>query len=173
MASVSTPDVKSSTQALLPGRGLGYWRYGATFLLALLLLGLISRYAGGGSFAIAIAVVAAVAACGLWCLHMKTGRLGLSWSCSLAALLACQLLLPIFLPSAIPVSVWLGALGSGLFVYILLWLSAVYESEPGLQPLATYGGAACLLALAPPKKIYCLLLVLAGTFLPLLAKFIF
>jgi len=33
-----------------------------------------------------------------------------------------------------------------------------------------YAGAACLLALSPPKKLYCLILILAGACLPLAAK---
>lgn len=142
--------MKSFVPGLPSAKGLNHWRSGALFLLVLALLGLVSRYAGTGSSAKAMAVLPVAAACFLWCLHLKTGALRWYWSYPLTVLLACQLLPPILRQSTIPVSAWLSALGCGLFVYAMLWVSAMHEGEPGLRPLATLALLLSIGVLAKP-----------------------
>jgi hypothetical protein len=71
-----------------------------------------------------------------WCVHMyHSGRSSL---CTLvaASLLLVQLAWP-WLHGEGRESLAFGQLGSGLFVYAMIWVYAAHEREPGLQPLAT------------------------------------
>jgi len=48
---------------------------------------------------------------------------------------------------------WISALGCGLFVYAMVWIYAMHEREPGLQPLATAALVLSIGVLAKPAVV--------------------
>ena len=73
----------------------------------------------------------------LWQLHLKSVDQGWRWLFPLPALLAGQLALLVLRTRPDSTGDWVGALGVGIFVYLMLWTFAAYEQEGSLQPLAT------------------------------------
>jgi len=92
----------------------------------------------------------------LWCLHLEWSGVSRGVSAAALALLALQLLLA---PRSLHDS---AALGGGLFVYLVVWVFAAYDRQPGLQAMAT---AALLLSAGvqakPAIAISCAVLSLA------------
>jgi hypothetical protein len=150
MASANLPDANSSAPLPLSSRALNRWHFGILLLLTLASLLLVSKHDWTDFSTRAIAVLCMAVACLLWCFHLSAGMLCRNHAYPLAALLACQLILPSIYSSAIPASAWLGALGCGIFVYAMLWVAAVHECEPGLQPLATIALLLSIGVLAKP-----------------------
>jgi hypothetical protein len=119
----------------------------------------ISRYIGAGMSSAVVSVLSCTAACALLSLHLEAKSYPWYWRYPVVALLGYSVLLPIAENPGIPASAWFAALGSGLFVYCMLWVSAVYVCEPGLQPLATLALLLSIGILAKPAlAIACALL---------------
>jgi len=92
----------------------------------------------------------------LWCLHLEWSGVSRAASATALALLAWQLHSA---PRSLHDS---AALGGGLFVYLVVWVFASYDRQPGLQAMAT---AALLLSAGiqakPAIAISCAVLSLA------------
>jgi hypothetical protein len=158
MASASSLKTKSYAPAPQFNRELKRWVSGTILLLMLVSFGFVSKYATG-ALAASAAVLSVSAACALWCLHLGSGVLRWYWTCSLSVLVACQVLPEILQQSAIPGLAWFDALGCGLFVYAMVWVSAMHEREPGLQAVATLALLLSLGVLSKPAlAIACALL---------------
>jgi len=98
---------------------------------------------------------------GLWHLHLNACGRREVWLAALPPMLSLQLACVILVTSAASVAAWLSAMGSGIFVYFMLWTLAAYERERGLQPLAS--GALLLsggIITKPAVALTCLLLSL-------------
>jgi len=98
---------------------------------------------------------------GLWHLHLKSVLPGWSWPSALPPILAVQLTFLVLRTQVGSTGEWVGALGSGIFVYLMLWIFATYEREEGLQALAT--GALLLsggILTKPAVAVSCVLLSL-------------
>ena len=157
MASANLPEVKSFEPP--HPRGLKHWFSGGLFLLTLAALFLTCSYGWSDNLAKALVVLSLGISGFLWFWHLRAGSLSGYWSCPLAALLICQLALPILYAPVFPAAAWFGAIGCGLFVYALLWVSAMHEGDPGLRPLATIALLLSIGVLAKPAvAISCALL---------------
>jgi hypothetical protein len=158
MASVSSLKTKSYAPALRFNRDRKRWYSGTILLLMLVSFGFVSRYTTG-AMATSAAALSVSAAYALWYLHLGSGVLRWYWTCPLSVLMACQVLPAILQQPAIPGLVWFEALGCGLFVYAMIWVAAMHEREPGLQPVATLALLLSLGVLSKPAlAIACALL---------------
>lgn len=161
MVSAGIPSERSFEPVLTPAkvRNWNHWYWISSLLLVLGMMAWISRYIGAGISSAVVAVFSCAAACGLLSLHLETKSYPWYWRYPVVGLLGCNMLLPILEHPSIPAPAWFAALGSGLFIYCMLWISAVYVSEPGLQPLATLALLLSIGILAKPAMaIACALL---------------
>lgn len=157
MASASLQKMKSSVPAPVLNKNMNRWYLGTVFLLGMILLGFISGRATG-TLALSLSAMSVIAACALWCIHLKSEDSSGLWAYLIPVLLACQLLL-LLSRQMDPGSRWFEALGCGLFVYAMIWVSAIYERTPGLQSVATLALLLSVGVLAkPPLAVACALL---------------
>jgi len=162
MASAGSHILKSVETGVLAGLKPFQWRLLA---LAMLLSGCFGfgwiQAQSGHRLMATVAIFLIVAFCTSWGLHLQLGLLPPVWSALLAVLLFCQFLLPILHATAITPTLWVSALGCGVFVYCMLWVCSMYEREHGLRPFAT---SALLLSIGilakPAVAVSCAILAL-------------
>lgn len=153
---LKSPAPKPSTRsALLPRAGL-------TLLLAAWILAWMKTVPQWESrIYFALPLILVLSFCLFWNFRVCVAGLPWGWSVTFAGLLAGQLSLWAVHLQTAPVAL-LKALGSAVFVYILLWIFAMHERDPGLRPLATSALMMSIGILAlPPVVIGCALLSLA------------
>ena len=114
----------------------------------------------------ATAVVGVVLLGALWHVHLMWVASDWPWLAALPQIVAGQLAFMVVRTRPESTQEWIGALGSGIFVYLMLWTFAAYEQEESLQPLAT--GALLLsggILTKPAVAVSCVLLSLGFFFL--------
>jgi hypothetical protein len=115
------------------------------------IFGLFAAAAAGLSFTAALCLLLS-----LWCFHLQSAGVHRAVSLTALALLSAQIH---FAPHSLYEA---AALGEGLFVYLVVWVLASYQRQPGLQATAT---AALLLSAGilarPSVAISCAVLSLA------------
>lgn len=161
MESADLPKEKSLEPVQLSARNRdwGRWYWTGSALLILAVMAGISPYIETGLYSAAAAVLSSAAACILLSLHLETRSYPWYWRSPLIVLFGCNILIPFAVHLNIPSVAWFGALGSGLFVYCMLWVASVYANKPGLQPLATLALLLSIGILAKPAvAISCALL---------------
>jgi hypothetical protein len=164
MGSVSLPRVKSSAPTLLFSQSLKQWHRGTALLACLVSFGFVSMVAKGG-VAVAAAIISIIAAAALWSLRLRFGGLGWPWAASFSALLVSQIALTALQHLDAPPFIWLAALGCGLFVYALVWVSSMHEQNAGLQAIATIALLLSLGVMSKPALAMACLLVSGGLFI--------
>jgi hypothetical protein len=81
-------------------------------------------------------LLGAVGVSALWWAHLNAAGMRRLWGMGAASTLLL-LLAGRWLRQSGDLRAWISALGCGLFVYAMVWIYAMHEREPGLQPLAT------------------------------------
>ena len=156
--------MKSYEPTPQPSKTLKRWYDGISLLLSLVLFGFLSEFIGGW-LSVCAALLSMLAAYGLWHLHLRSSGLPRIWTAALPALLAFQMLLTVLRHLDIRSSIWFAALGCGLFVYALVWVTSMHERNAGLQAIATIALLLTLGVISKPALAMACLLVSFGLFI--------
>ena len=97
-------------------------------------------------------LLAAVTLSALWWAHLEVAGMRRLWGMGAATTLLLFLAGP-WLRQTGDLRAWISMLGCGLFVYAMVWIYAVHEREPGLQPLATAALVLSIGVLAKPPVV--------------------